>query len=168
MSEGYNPHPRLSLPVPLSTGMAGLNEVLDVQFSRWMRPDKALSALQEQMPEGIELSSVESTSPNPNRQPNELSYRVPLLPGHGVGQQQVSQLLGRDEFIVRRRRKKGTKEVEVRQFVLALRLRDEAVQMLLDYNQRGTARPEEVMEGLGAEDGTDYRLGQIIRTNVNL
>ena len=168
MSEGYNPHPRMSLPVPLSVGMTGLNEVFDVQFSRWMRPDEAMSALQEQMPEGIELSSVESTSTNPNRQPNELSYRVPLLPGHMLRDKQVSQLLERDEVIVLRRRKKGNKEVEVRQFIRALRLHEDAVLMLLDFNQRGTARPEEVMEVLGCEEGTDYLLGRIIRTNVNL
>jgi radical SAM-linked protein len=168
MSEGYNPHPRLSLPVPLSTGMAGANEVLDVQFSRWMRPDEALSALQEQMPEGIGLNSVESTSPNPNRQPNELSYRVPLPAGHCVRPEQLDRLLQQDEAIVLRRRKKGNKEVEVRQFIRALRLQDDAVLMLLDYNQRGTARPEEVMEALGCEEGTDFLLGRIIRTNVSL
>lgn len=168
LSQGFNPHARISLPMPLSVGIAGLNEVLDVRFSEWIRPEEAVGRLQEQLPEGIGLESAEITAPNPNRQPSELSYRVPLLPGHTVSKAQIAALLERARIPVTRMRKDKPKEVEIRQFVKVLRLLENAVHMLLGYNEHGTARPEEVMEALGCREGADYLLAQIVRTNVSL
>ena len=48
------------------------------------------------------------------------------------------------------------------------RLVDDAVCMLLAYTEKGTARPEEVMEALGCREGVDYLLGLMVRTNVSL
>lgn len=168
MSQGYNPHPRLSLPMPLSVGMAGANEVADFGLRQWVRPAEAGERLQAELPAGIRISSIQSTRPNPGRRPSELSYRVPLLPGHCLSQEAIDRFLGLEEAVVRRPGKNGFKEVEVRQFVKAVRLMGDSVALLLAYSDRGTARPEEVMESLGCHEGRDFLLGDIIRTNVKL
>ncbi|MHC4480588.1 MAG: TIGR03936 family radical SAM-associated protein [Planctomycetota bacterium] len=168
LSQGHNPRPRFSFPMALSVGLCGRNEVADVGLSRWMRPGEFRTCLEAELPEGIGIVSVEITRTNPDRQPTELAYLVPLLPGHSLICGAVRDFLARQEATVERERKSGVKQVEVRQFVKALRHEGDSLRMLLRYTDRGTARPQEVMAALGCREGVDYLQGQIERTHVNL
>ena len=167
-SEGYNTRPRLSFPMALSVGHAGLNEVADVGMSRWVRLDEFADRLQAALPPGLKVISTRATQTNPDRQPSGLSYRVPLCDGHSLTQQAVDDLLARDEAVIIRVRKGRDKPINVRQYIKVLRLDAECVQMLINYTEAGTAKPEEVMQALGCRKGTDYRQGAIERTHVSL
>jgi radical SAM-linked protein len=158
----------MSLPAALSVGYTGLNEVADVGLCHWVRPDEFCTRLQAELPEGVRILTARVTSPHPSRQPVELSYRVPLLAEHGLTPRRVDDLLARDEVTVIRRRKDESREIEIRPFIKALRFEDGAVLMLLGCSNRGTARPEEVMESLGAREGVDYLQSAIERTHVRL
>ena len=57
-SEGFNPRPQLSLPVPRAVGITGEAEVLLIAFSEPVNPEEVLSRLIEQMPAGIKMLSV--------------------------------------------------------------------------------------------------------------
>ena len=168
MSEGHNPRPRLSFPMALSVGHAGLNEVADVGLREWTRPDEFRARLQTELPPGVRITSIEITPTKPSREARELAYHVPLLPEHSLTPQKVERFMAQEAFTVTRKRKDETRQVEVRQFVKALRLEGRSLHMLLSCTQRGTARPEEVMEALGCRDGADYRTSSIERTHVNL
>jgi radical SAM-linked protein len=168
ISEGYNPRPRLSFPMALSVGFAGLNEVADLGLSEWTRPTEVRRRLEAELPPGIEIVSLEVTRTHPKRQPQELAYRAPLLPGHGLTENRLQEFMAADSITVERRRKEGVKEVDVRRFTRALRLNGRSLTMLLDYTQDGTARPEEVLEALGCREGHDYRLSEIERTRVGV
>ena len=168
MSEGYNPRPRISLPAPLSVGHRGASEIADVGLARWTRPAEVRSRLQAELPEGIRVQSAEIISPHPNRQPREFAYRIPLLAGHCLRISGVRSLLAREEILVSRRCKDGAREVEIRPFIRQLRLDGDSVVMLLSCDNRGTARPQEVMRALGCSDGADYFESAIERTNVRL
>ncbi len=168
MSEGHNPRPRISIPAPLSVSFQGSNEVADVGLHQWMKPQEFGDRLQAQLPGGVAINSVEVTATHPDRQPGALSYRIPLLPGHGLTDARIEALLARPEVLVERRRKKGVKQVEVRRFVQALRLDGDELLMLLACSVEGTARPEEVLEAMGCREGVDYLLGDIERMHVSL
>jgi radical SAM-linked protein len=168
MSQGYNPRPRISLPAPLSVGIEGRNEVLDFELSQWVRPEEVGRRLAEELPRGVDIKAVENTAGKQDRSPTELSYRVPLLPGHTVGPEAIEELLAADELIVQRRKGDSTKEVDIRPFVAHLRVDDDQLQVLLRCTDRGTARPEEVLEKLGCQPGRDYLPGAMVRTHVNL
>jgi len=168
VSQGFNPRPRLSLPMPLSVGMAGLSEVADLGLAEWARPEDVRLRLQAQLPDGIGIGSVEVIAGNANRRPSEHSYHVPILPGHRLTEDRIAGLLAQRECVVERRRAGDVRTVEIRRFIKALRLRDGVLMMLLRNTDRGTARPEEVMEALGCREGTDYLKGCIVRANVNM
>jgi hypothetical protein len=133
-----------------------------------MAPEEVRRRLAGQLPEGLEIRAVEATGPHPRRQPRELSYRVPLLSGHPVDRERIAELMARERVEVERPRKDTVKQVEIRQFIGALRLKEGALLMLLRYTEAGTARPEEVLEALGCREGVHYRYGQIERVHVSL
>lgn len=168
LSEGYNPRLRISFPMALSVGFSGLNEVADVGLREWLRPAELQTRLQAELPTGIEILSVEPTATHPSRQARELVYRVPLLPGHCLREDKVQEFLAKQSVVVQRAREGEVKEVALRQYVKAIRLDGDCLQMRLRCTESGTARPEEVMEALGCREGVDYSKGQIERTHVDL
>lgn len=168
MSEGHNPRFRLSFPMALSVGHTGLNEVADIALTEWIRPEKVQERLQAELPEGIGITSAQAVPANPNRQPRELAYRVPLLASHSLTAPKVQALLESDRAVVTRVRKRSVRDVEVRQFIKAIRLGSDSLEMLIRYTNEGTAKPEEVLEALGCRPDVDYCKSAIERTNVSL
>jgi len=168
VSGGYNPRIKMSLPAALSVGMAGDNEPFDFELTRWVKPSEIKTRLTEELPEGLDLKSVQIAATKPSRNPSELSYRVPLLRARSVTERKLEEVLARSEIVVHRQKKDKTKEVDIRPFIKALRIRDQALHMLLKFTQRGTARPEEVLQTLGCKPDVDYLESRIRRNDVNL
>lgn len=59
-SEGFSPHPKFAFGLPLSVGTESLAEVADFSLKAEcsMKAEEILSALQKQMPQGIQLISI--------------------------------------------------------------------------------------------------------------
>lgn len=53
-SEGFNPHPQISIALPLSVGCASVCEILDFRLSTETDPQELAARLSSVMPEGIE------------------------------------------------------------------------------------------------------------------
>ncbi len=57
-SEGFNPHPNISIALPLSVGAESVCEILDFKLTESMEPAELLERLKKQLPEGIEAIEV--------------------------------------------------------------------------------------------------------------
>ncbi len=55
-TQGFNPHPKISFAAPLSVGIAGLAEYLDVELLEFWEPERLLAALENQLPPGLKLN----------------------------------------------------------------------------------------------------------------
>ena len=168
MSRGFNPRPQISLPAPLSVGIAGQSEVVDFELAEWIRPDEVAARLERQMPKGIRLESLCNLPSRGDRRPRQFSYLVPLLVGHGLSPEDLEALLQQDEVPVERSRRGEARRVDIRPFIGRLRLGKDELHLLLHVTDAGTARPEEVLAALGCRPGMHYLRGAIERTRVNL
>jgi len=168
MSQGFNPRPELSLPAPLGVGIAGCNEVLDFALREWRRPEQVRSQLEAQLPEGIRIVSLQNAPTKQDRRPRELSYRVPLMPGHPVTPACIEQVLSTRELVSHRQGGGKDKTVDIRPYIAQVRLQGSDLLLLLRCTERGTARPQEVLEALGCRAGVHYLPSALARTHVNL
>ena len=57
-SEGYNPHPQISIALPLSVGMSSACELMDFRLNEDADPREFLEKLNSCLPEGIRVSEV--------------------------------------------------------------------------------------------------------------
>lgn len=57
-SEGFNPHPNISIALPLSVGCESVCEIMDFKMLEDMPCDEIKSRLSTQMPEGIKVLEV--------------------------------------------------------------------------------------------------------------
>ena len=60
-SEGFNPHPQISIALPLSVGAESICEIMGFKLLEDRQPQDILDALSKQLPEGIEAIKVYSS-----------------------------------------------------------------------------------------------------------
>jgi len=168
MSRGFNPRPRISIPAPLSVGFTGLNEVMDMELCRWCRPSYVREKLNEHLPDGIGVLAIKLLDAKPGRRPGGFSYVVPLAAGHPIKEEALDRLREQESLEINRSNDKDEKRKDIAPFIRQLRLQGDRLLVHLKFTDRGTARPEEVLNELGCEPHVHYLSSAIIRTHVNM
>jgi radical SAM-linked protein len=59
MTEGFSPHPKLSIKRALKLGLESENEEASILLKEEISPDDFRERLQKELPEGIEIKNVE-------------------------------------------------------------------------------------------------------------
>ena len=149
MSQGYNPHPRISFPLALGTGMAGENEVMEFELQEWLPAASVREALAREVPPDIALRELRAVRPGGGSTVTSISYRVRFLESPDVTEDRVSALLLRESIPVSRRRKGAEKTVDIRPFLDRLRLEGDTLLIQCAVDEGSTTRPEEVLQTLG-------------------
>lgn len=115
-SEGFNPHPQISIALPLSVGAASLCEVMDFRLNG----ETDLSALPEKlsavMPEGIKVLEAYE----PKRKPAEIKWLE--IEGlfeydeRDAGQMaaELNRFYAAEEIVISKKTKRGMGETDIR------------------------------------------------------
>ncbi len=158
-SEGFNPHPKLSLPLPRPVGIASRSEAIVVEFGQPIEEYDALTRLRRQMPAGIEVQSGRRLEPGETMQPALVGYRLVLDPEQlpAVGERVAAVLAANTLEIQRLRHQDGRKPlIEVRKYIVDIHTDDTGVEFTLRVTGSGSVRPGEVLELLGI-DATNFQ-----------
>jgi len=149
MTEGYNPHPVIAFPTALGLGIESLDEILEFELSRWTAPKQIEKLLGDQLPEGMAVSSVEAFDRKQRSCVSYVEYEA-SCPGQTTGLGDcIARFLSLKECPVERVSDKGSKTVEIRQYVMALDADGETVYLRIRITDQGTAKPEEVLRSIG-------------------
>jgi radical SAM-linked protein len=151
-SEGFNPNPKLMLPLPRPVGVAGLEEWMLLQLREPIEPAAVCGNLAEHVPEGVRLAGCRWTPGSASWQAKDALYEVPLdgdlaalLP------ERIARVMAAASGVLTRRMGPGrpAKSIDARRFVLGLDLLDQRLAMRVSFESGATARPSEVLELLG-------------------
>jgi radical SAM-linked protein len=158
-SEGFTPHPRLSLAAPLPVGVTGEAELMDIVLARWVSPHSFTAVVGQQLPPGIEILGVypvASTMPSLQSQVRYAEYRVEVAmekepPDVGVA---VANLLSREHLPWSHQRDTGRRNYDLRALIDDLWLVEWhhprcTIGMRLRCDSGGSGRPEQVALALG-------------------
>lgn len=113
-TEGFNPHARVSIAVPLSVGMESICELLDFEAPEPLS-EGVISELNAVMPEGIAVRELKENK----RRPSEIawiSYRLGLIYDRGVPEdaaEAIIRLLTSDGVVIRRKTKRGESDFDI-------------------------------------------------------
>lgn len=155
MTEGYNPHPIVAFPTALGLGIESMDEILEVELSSWTAPRQIEKALGEQLPEGIGVRSCEVFDRKERSHIAFVEFEA-AVPSQGEGLPgRLAAFLALKTCPVERVSDKGSKTVEIRQYVMAADCEGERVFLRIRITDQGTAKPEEVLRAAGVRiDGT--------------
>jgi radical SAM-linked protein len=148
-SQGYNPRLRLSFPLALSLGVASLDEIADIQLDRRVAPDRLYHRLAPQVPAGLAPHTVECLPAGAKSKVTAVTYRVPLPSDWRLTQADLDELLENSELPVQRVSPKKRRTVDIRPYLIGLRLDSGHLIEDIRVTPNGTARPEEPLLALG-------------------
>jgi radical SAM-linked protein len=158
MSGGFNPRPLIAFPTALGLGVESADEILEVELSSWVSPKQIQERLTAQMPEGIAVLSVETFARKDRSFIDFVEYEA-VMPGQGSAlDASIREFLAKKELTIERKSDKGSKPVEIRQYVLALDHEEDRVFLRIRITDQGTAKPEEVLRAVGVEIRPDVRI----------
>ena len=178
-SQGFNPRPKLSLPLPRPVGVESDDEVLVVRIASSVlrgaygvartTHDAIRNTIQVQLPEGCELISVSVAESRASIQPRSATYFLPVRPEHlnDSLRATIDRLLASESLTVRRKSGAGgrkVKNIDVRGFLTSIETTDEGIIVECKIGPAGSIRVDEVLSLLQLDQS--MLAGPITRTGV--
>ncbi len=152
-SEGFNPRPRLSVPLALGIGVASRDEVVEVDLARWVTAQGILEALKPCLPPGMEVMKLELLAPGERGQVSRVEYAVALAAGEAETlAPKLAEILARGSLEIVRQR--NQKPIDLKKYLIEARIEGGALVFAFEVTPQGTARPEEFCRLLGFDFGS--------------
>ncbi len=151
-SEGFNPHPKIMIPLPRPVGIASQAEAIVVETERPVDPDEALQQLRQHTPPGVQLFSVRALAPQERMRPASVRYRLETDgPPNAELRARADTLRESQQAIVERTDYETHKarSVDIRPFLMELSVTDSGVEFTLKVEGQASAKPAEVAGLLG-------------------
>lgn len=151
-SEGFSPHQIMSFAAPLSVGHTSEGEYFDVELNTFTSETDLLRRLQAVMVEGIEIIKVQLLKEgegNAMASVKAASYLITfqkeiLLPKDW--QDRLNAFYMQPLIPVVKKTKKGEKEINLKDSIYELEIRDFGIYMLLDASSGGNIKPGFVLD----------------------
>lgn len=173
-SEGFSPHPRISLAAPLPIGVTSEAELMDVVVKKTVSPLFFMEHTKPQLPRGmevLEIVQIPLTAPSLQSQAQFIDYRVSDRSDRTADEIRgaVTATLQAEKLPWHHMRDTGPRHYDLRPLIEHLWLESWqdhvfTLGMRLRCDAKGTGRPEQVTAALGLTD----RPGLIHRTEIIL
>lgn len=159
-SQGFTPHPQISIAAALPVGFTSEGDVMDVYLSEIVPPARFIRDLSRQLPPDLEIRSVEEIGlgvPSVQSQVRWAEYEVDV-PGdqsHADVEAAIQRLLALETLPWEHRRETKVRRYDLRAQIGSLSLDPASpegwlrLRMRLRADQEATGRPEQVVAALG-------------------
>jgi radical SAM-linked protein len=158
-SEGFSPHPRISLAAPLAVGITSVAELMDVFLSRRITDALFVQSVGPQLPDGIgimQILPVNIEAPSLQSRLRFAEYSVDMKTdksGPDI-ESGLAALLAMETLPWHHARDTGERFYDLRVLISGLWLsgkKDDScsIGMLLRCDASGSGRPEQVVKALG-------------------
>jgi radical SAM-linked protein len=153
-SEGFTPHPKISLAAPLQVGVTSQGELMDIWLDKWTSPDNFIRHVRAQLPPGIDLFEailVVPEEPSLQSSVRFAEYIVAIESEFSAEETEtrIRSLLDRDKLDWHHSRNKQERRYDLRALIISTEDSLCMLGMRLKCDSGGTGRPEQVLKALG-------------------
>jgi radical SAM-linked protein len=175
-SRGFNPRPKMSLPLPRTVGVKSEDDVLCLRVNRDLNGpqlddyrSRIEARIAVQLPDGCELLSVEVAEADVSFQPTSATYILSVTPDFidRGGKSVIERLMQSNTCNLQRRmnpKNPKVKNVNVRPFLKSIEINDRQIMVECKISPGGTIRVEEILKLLELDE--DMFTAPITRTSV--
>ena len=118
-TQGFNPHPIMSFSLPLSLGISGLRESMDIKLDQDIENQKIIQNLNLALPDGIEILAVT----DPIMKASSIRYALfdislssEVLSIFDI-KNRVVEMFSKESIIVEKKTKSGMKEINLKEYI---------------------------------------------------
>lgn len=161
-SQGFSPHPRISLGAPLAIGVTSSSELMDIYLERRLSPHFFIKTVKEQLPRGIDILEVAEVGvglPSLQSQIRFAEYKMTLDADKKPKEVEaaIRSLLSSDSLPWQHVRDKEVRKYDLRALIEDIWLMESnapefVIGMRLRCDSAGTGRPEQVISALGFDN----------------
>lgn len=168
-SQGFNPHILLTFAAPLSVGMPGKREVMEVPIEGEMTGEAFLAKLSAALPPDLPVLSVQ---PVDDRHPAPMAlltaavYQAELETVPENFGEMVEKYLAQKEIPAVRKTKTGMKPCDLRPMIYGLTLNGNTLTMVLAQCESATCKPDLLLSSLFEFAGAERPRALITRTQL--
>lgn len=144
-SNGFNPHVLLNIALPCPVGVSSICELLDIELYEEMAPEEIKKRLSASLPVGMEVLEVER---NQNLKDFfDITTALYYTSFKSDKEIDIEKFIAEPEFIIEKKSKRGMKEVNVKDFVKKLELKESSgtsysISMVIDAGNKSNLKPE--------------------------
>jgi radical SAM-linked protein len=146
-TQGFNPRPRLSLPVPRSVGIASMDDRLRIELEADYSADRALAQLREFVPEELTIARAWTTDSSRLENVTAIAWRIDL---EGCDMERVSgrvtEIQAGPCMMTRRTKRNKEYPVDVRTMIFEMVPEGNSLFVKVAYSPQGSLRPGELLE----------------------
>ncbi len=166
-SSGFNPHPRITLPLPRSVGVHSEHELLLVYLAEDYSSDRATAHLPGQLPVGLVLLSASLIPRSLSCQPASAEYRLTLSDeaDRDALRRRIEAFQASRQWEVSRPNpaRHARKSIDLKESIRHLRLEGDHLEFTLRIDPSGTPRMEEIRDAFALPPG---QIRQILRVRT--
>ena len=170
-TEGFNPHPFMTFALPLSLGIDGLRESMDIRLEAPVPKEQMIAKINEGLPPDIRLYDVTT----PVMKPGKIAYgayTITIVPEDRTAaqaEQTIRELLAQAAIVVKKRSKSGIKDVDIKPYLDIRRLEttgDTVVcDIVLPAGSTQNVNPHLLLDALEEFCGVRFYAG-VVRTDL--
>ena len=168
-SQGFNPHILLSFAAPLSVGMPGQREIMEVPIAEDMTAEAFLTKLRAALPPelpSLEAHPVDDRHPAPMALLTAARYEAELESVPDGLDDAVRRFLAQTEIPAVRKTKTGLKPCDIRPMIYDLSLTGDTLRFTLALCEKATCKPDLLLESLFTFGGMDRPRALVTRTQL--
>lgn len=167
MTEGFHPKPRMNFPSALAVGIAGLDELLEIDLAEEHTADSLRAAITGQLPPGMTLGEIKVLpAPDHKARVQFVTFESSVPPErHAALIERIAWLLGQTSLPIERDGR--TKPLDLRPLIADLAFDGGTLCMRLRVESEGSARPREVLRALQV-DNLEHEGFFLTRTRVEV
>ena len=170
-SKGFNPHIKMSLPLPRSVAVGSDCELLVVYVSQQLHPDEVISRLTGQLPDGIVLIKAGYVPGKDTPLPDEVYYEIETHEhvDLNVLVDSVAQLNAAHEYLVHRqaRGRHKARSVNIKDNIKEIKIENGLIMLVVKISLGTTAKLKEVVNAVKLDYIDDIKLIKRTKTIYN-
>jgi radical SAM-linked protein len=153
-SEGFNPRPKMSLPLPRPVGVATEADMLVFELREPVDAAEAMTRLAQQMPGGLVLLEALALESHGKLHPEQVVYEVALSSEQvDAARPAVERLLAAEHWPVERSDERGRplRSIDLRPMLVEVSVEPDALRWTCRVPDNGSARPGEWLQAFGLD-----------------
>ena len=149
-SQGFNPRPKISLPLPRPVGVESDDELLVLAVNGEPSPDLLKTEHWiTQLPEGCELKSISIAREKPSFQPCRATYRLTVKQefGNKSLESRINRIISSESLVIERSidKNNSVKKIDVRGFLISIIKEQNCIIVQCRISSAGSIRVREIM-----------------------
>jgi radical SAM-linked protein len=158
-SEGFTPHPKISVAAPLSVGVTSKAELMDIFLSEWLSPSSFNDHIKVQLPLGLQITNVEIVGLDEPSLQSRVHFAEYIVESKSeIGSEEIGSsiksLLSASSIPWQHQRDTGCRSYDLRPLVDDIWVVNTeelscTIGMRLLCSTKGAGRPEQVAKALG-------------------